>query len=262
MNSRYLAYEAQQAHYFGFPHNLALASVTSTPAKVMGIDHRVGYLKEGALRTVAVEKRIVIFDVVQDTTPVSVTTLLARSCRFIDLCRSGSLGQPPHLRSARPRNRFGSTGSPRSTLRTCSRSRRHSKNFRTLRTSIRKGNSRSSTMGSLPLSQSHLGLARSSSRMSNRYTYAASKLSVRHSLPSPMTPCLPASSSSSEMARFNASALRQAHAHRPFVTQRRLSTSTSKVVPSPLASSAPEVFSDFQRSARRKSRKTELWLIV
>ena len=48
MNSRYLAYEAQQAHYFGFPHNLALASVTSTPAKVMGMDHRVGYVKEGA----------------------------------------------------------------------------------------------------------------------------------------------------------------------------------------------------------------------
>ena len=95
MNSRYLAYEAQQAHYFGFPHNLALASVTSTPAKVMGIDHRVGYVKEGALRTIAVEKLIFILDMVQDTTPVSVTMRLARSCRFINLRRSRSLGQPP-----------------------------------------------------------------------------------------------------------------------------------------------------------------------
>ncbi|RDX49485.1 composite domain of metallo-dependent hydrolase [Lentinus brumalis] len=47
LNSRYLVYEAQQAHYYGLPHNLALASVTSTPAKVMGMDHRIGYVKEG-----------------------------------------------------------------------------------------------------------------------------------------------------------------------------------------------------------------------
>ncbi|KAI0710537.1 hypothetical protein C8Q76DRAFT_858520 [Earliella scabrosa] len=34
LNSWYLVYEAQQAHYYGLPHNLALAAVTSTPAKV------------------------------------------------------------------------------------------------------------------------------------------------------------------------------------------------------------------------------------
>ncbi|KAG6832608.1 hypothetical protein H0H92_014444 [Tricholoma furcatifolium] len=41
-NSRYLLYEAQQAYYYGLPENLAIASVTSTAAQVMGIDHRVG----------------------------------------------------------------------------------------------------------------------------------------------------------------------------------------------------------------------------
>ena len=49
LNSRYLLFEAQQAHYYGLPHNLALAAVTSTPAKIMGQDHRIGYIKEGML---------------------------------------------------------------------------------------------------------------------------------------------------------------------------------------------------------------------
>ncbi|KAI0029655.1 carbohydrate esterase family 9 protein [Vararia minispora EC-137] len=47
LNSRYLMFEAQQAHYYGLPENLAIASVTSTPATVLGLDHRVGYIKEG-----------------------------------------------------------------------------------------------------------------------------------------------------------------------------------------------------------------------
>ena len=47
LNSRYLLFEAQQAHYYGLAPNLALAAVTSTPAKVMGQDHRIGYVKEG-----------------------------------------------------------------------------------------------------------------------------------------------------------------------------------------------------------------------
>ncbi|KAI0670026.1 carbohydrate esterase family 9 protein [Trametes maxima] len=47
LDSRFLLYEAQQAHYYGLSHNLALAAVTSTPARVMGQDHRIGYLSEG-----------------------------------------------------------------------------------------------------------------------------------------------------------------------------------------------------------------------
>ena len=41
-------YEAQQAHYFGLPDNLALAAVTSAPAAAAGMSHRIGILKEGA----------------------------------------------------------------------------------------------------------------------------------------------------------------------------------------------------------------------
>ncbi|KAJ7056224.1 carbohydrate esterase family 9 protein [Mycena amicta] len=47
LNSRHLIFEAQQAHHFGLPANLALASVTSTPARVLGADHRIGRLIEG-----------------------------------------------------------------------------------------------------------------------------------------------------------------------------------------------------------------------
>ncbi|KAL5507656.1 hypothetical protein ACEPAH_7112 [Sanghuangporus vaninii] len=47
LNSRYLLYEAQQAHYYGLSASLALAAVTTTPAKLMGLDHRIGSIKEG-----------------------------------------------------------------------------------------------------------------------------------------------------------------------------------------------------------------------
>ncbi|KAH9853225.1 carbohydrate esterase family 9 protein [Lenzites betulinus] len=47
LDSRFLLYEAQQAYYYGLPHNLALSAVTATPATVLGLDHRIGFLKEG-----------------------------------------------------------------------------------------------------------------------------------------------------------------------------------------------------------------------
>ena len=47
INSRYLMFEAQQAHYYGLSSSLALASVTSTPAKAAGMDHRVGTIAKG-----------------------------------------------------------------------------------------------------------------------------------------------------------------------------------------------------------------------
>jgi len=43
-----LAYEAQQAYYYGLPPHLALASITSTPAKAAGLSHRIGILQKGA----------------------------------------------------------------------------------------------------------------------------------------------------------------------------------------------------------------------
>ncbi|KAF8530567.1 hypothetical protein BU17DRAFT_35761 [Hysterangium stoloniferum] len=54
ISSRNLLYEAQQAHYYGLPDNIALASVTTTPAAVLGLDHRIGSLKAGAYIDVVV----------------------------------------------------------------------------------------------------------------------------------------------------------------------------------------------------------------
>ncbi|KAG5635819.1 hypothetical protein H0H81_010006 [Sphagnurus paluster] len=54
LNSRYLLYEAQQAHYYGLPENLALASVTSTPAIAAGVGHRIGFLQVGYDADIAV----------------------------------------------------------------------------------------------------------------------------------------------------------------------------------------------------------------
>ncbi|KAG2135195.1 uncharacterized protein EDB93DRAFT_1254338 [Suillus bovinus] len=47
INSRYLLHEAAQAHYYGLDSALALLSVTYTPAKAMGMGHRIGMLKPG-----------------------------------------------------------------------------------------------------------------------------------------------------------------------------------------------------------------------
>ncbi|OBZ68134.1 hypothetical protein A0H81_11870 [Grifola frondosa] len=47
LDSRFLLYEAQQAFVYGLPENLAIAAVTSTPAEIMGMSHRIGYVKEG-----------------------------------------------------------------------------------------------------------------------------------------------------------------------------------------------------------------------
>ncbi|KAG6895604.1 hypothetical protein C0992_000419, partial [Termitomyces sp. T32_za158] len=47
LNSRYLMYEAQQAHYYGLDKNTALFAVTSAPAKAAGVGHRVGSLGVG-----------------------------------------------------------------------------------------------------------------------------------------------------------------------------------------------------------------------
>lgn len=48
VNGRDLLFEAQQAHYFGLPAHLALASITSVPATAAGLSHRVGILKKGS----------------------------------------------------------------------------------------------------------------------------------------------------------------------------------------------------------------------
>ncbi|KAF9225904.1 carbohydrate esterase family 9 protein [Gyrodon lividus] len=47
IQSRWLLHEAQQAHYYGLPENVALASVTTNAAEVLGLEHRLGYITGG-----------------------------------------------------------------------------------------------------------------------------------------------------------------------------------------------------------------------
>ena len=47
LNSRHLIYEAAQAHHYGLNFSLSMASVTTTPAKSIGLDHRMGYIRPG-----------------------------------------------------------------------------------------------------------------------------------------------------------------------------------------------------------------------
>ncbi|CEQ43009.1 SPOSA6832_04872, partial [Sporobolomyces salmonicolor] len=44
-DSRYLLFEAQQAHHFGLPAHVALSAVTTSPARIAGLAHRVGSLQ-------------------------------------------------------------------------------------------------------------------------------------------------------------------------------------------------------------------------
>lgn len=47
LDSRYLVYEAAQAHHYGLNFSQALSSVTSHSAKSLGLDHRLGYVRVG-----------------------------------------------------------------------------------------------------------------------------------------------------------------------------------------------------------------------
>lgn len=49
LNSRHLLYEAQQAYFYGLPAHQAIASVTSTPSLLLGLDHRIGFVKAGVV---------------------------------------------------------------------------------------------------------------------------------------------------------------------------------------------------------------------
>nr|XP_031860080.1 uncharacterized protein CI109_004444 [Kwoniella shandongensis]KAA5527152.1 hypothetical protein CI109_004444 [Kwoniella shandongensis] len=47
LDSRFLVYEASQAHHYGLNFSQSLGSVTTHPAKAMGLDHRLGYVRPG-----------------------------------------------------------------------------------------------------------------------------------------------------------------------------------------------------------------------
>ncbi|KAH0826552.1 hypothetical protein J3R83DRAFT_4906 [Lanmaoa asiatica] len=52
--SRWLLHEAQQAHYYGLSDNVALASVTTNAAELLGLEHRLGYIEEGTISDVVI----------------------------------------------------------------------------------------------------------------------------------------------------------------------------------------------------------------
>lgn len=47
INSQHLIYESAKAHAYGFDPKLAIAAVTSVPAKLMGEDWRIGMVSKG-----------------------------------------------------------------------------------------------------------------------------------------------------------------------------------------------------------------------
>ncbi|KAF9119605.1 hypothetical protein BGW39_000175 [Mortierella sp. 14UC] len=47
LNAQHLIYEAAQAHHYGLSELLSIASVTSVPAKALGLDHRIGKIALG-----------------------------------------------------------------------------------------------------------------------------------------------------------------------------------------------------------------------
>ncbi|THH04772.1 hypothetical protein EW145_g5277 [Phellinidium pouzarii] len=102
LNSRHLLYEAQQAHYYGLPENLALASVTTTPAQAMGMDHRVGFIREGCDAGNAISLR-----------PQNTWTSHTRQP-----LQTSSSGTHTRLRSGQRRSRSSSTASCSSMRRT------------------------------------------------------------------------------------------------------------------------------------------------
>lgn len=47
LDSRYLPFEAAQGHHYGLNFSKALSAITTIPAKSIGLDHRLGYVREG-----------------------------------------------------------------------------------------------------------------------------------------------------------------------------------------------------------------------
>ncbi|KAF9083413.1 hypothetical protein BGX23_011504 [Mortierella sp. AD031] len=57
LNSQHLVYEAAQARHYGLSELLAIASVTSVPAKALGLDHRIGKIAIGMDADVVIWER-------------------------------------------------------------------------------------------------------------------------------------------------------------------------------------------------------------
>ncbi|KAF8925052.1 hypothetical protein BGZ47_003511 [Haplosporangium gracile] len=57
LNSQHLVYEAAQARHYGLSELLSIASVTSVPAKALGLDHRIGKIAIGMDADVVIWER-------------------------------------------------------------------------------------------------------------------------------------------------------------------------------------------------------------
>jgi imidazolonepropionase-like amidohydrolase len=79
LNSQHLLFEAQQAYFYGLPAEKAIASVTSTPAKVAGMDHRIGFLKKGRFTPNIAISSLTDYLIFQVTTPVNDVLVFKRS---------------------------------------------------------------------------------------------------------------------------------------------------------------------------------------
>jgi len=55
-NAQYLAFEAAKAHHYGLDEKLSIASITSVPARALGLNHRIGQI------TVGYDADIVVWD--------------------------------------------------------------------------------------------------------------------------------------------------------------------------------------------------------
>ncbi|KAJ4362254.1 hypothetical protein N0V83_010347 [Neocucurbitaria cava] len=47
LHGQWLAFEAQIAHHFGLPANLTIASIIAEPARTLGLDNRIGFVRPG-----------------------------------------------------------------------------------------------------------------------------------------------------------------------------------------------------------------------
>lgn len=100
VNSRYLLFEAQQAHYYGLNPALALASVTSTPARAAGMDHRVGTIAEGLSFDTSYPPYQSLTFAIQDTMLVRIHIYSSNSQLDLSPCFSlqiSSYGTPTRL---------------------------------------------------------------------------------------------------------------------------------------------------------------------
>jgi hypothetical protein len=101
LNAQHVLYEAQIGHHYGLPDPQAIASVTSVPAKALGFDHRIGYLRIGY------DADIVLWDshpLALGATPIQV--LIDGIPIFDEKTAEGKLSSPPVNQQVPPQREF------------------------------------------------------------------------------------------------------------------------------------------------------------